>query len=294
VRLEFHKKRMTFASGESPFEGLRGPLVSVLEGLQRPPRGTQVVAIRWCEQLTLNGREVDFDLVEPAGMDRGMYQDGVVPFGPETFGGPRAAVGRAVAGDEIHPMRGPIGFRRHDLRDKALEGSDAGLALATPEQSGPMHIQRGEIRQGAGPCIFVLDADRTPRAGGQRAVFAAPGLNAGLLVDAENVITSSQRRWYSSRTRPALRANRGSRGKIHVRWRQGRNASWLSQRQSVVPLIAATMPLAMASWRSSDTGQRASGRPRRDGISQASALIATTILGGKADRASASRSFIES
>jgi hypothetical protein len=35
--------------------------------------------------------------------------------------------------------------------------------------------------------------------------------------------------------------------KIHVRGHQGRNASWLSQRQSVVPLIFATMPLAIAS-----------------------------------------------
>jgi len=186
---------MEFASGESPFEGLRGPLVSVLEGLQRSPQGTQVVEIRRCEQLTLNDREVDLDLVEPAGVDRGMYQDGVGPLGPETFAGPRAAMGRAVVGDEIHPMRGPIGFRRHDLRDKTLEGSDAGPALATPEQSGTMHIQRGEVRQGAGPRIFVLDTDRTLGTGGQRAVFAPSGLDAGLLVDAENVIAFSQRRW---------------------------------------------------------------------------------------------------
>ena len=93
--------------------------------------------------------------------------------------------------------------------------------------------------------------------------------------------------------RPALRANCGSRGKIQVRCLQGRNASWLSQRHRVVPLIFATIPLAIASWRNSETDQRANGRPRRDGNSQASALIATMILGGKADWTPASWKFVE-
>jgi hypothetical protein len=94
-------------------------------------------------------------------------------------------------------------------------------------------------------------------------------------------------------TQPALRAKSGSRGKIQLRWRQGRNASWPSQRQSVVPLILATMPLAIASCRSSATDQRAKGRSRRDGSSQASALIATTTLGGKAGWPPAAWSVVE-
>jgi len=60
-----------------------------------------------------------------------------------------------------------------------------------------------------------------------------------------------------------------------------------------VPLIWATMPLATASWRKSATDQRAKGRPRRDGSSQASALIATTTLGGKADWTPATRPVVE-
>jgi len=48
----------------------------------------------------------------------------------------------------------------------------------------------------------------------------------------------------SSRSRmcPALRAKSGSRGKIQLRCCQGRMASALNQRQSVVPLTRATMP----------------------------------------------------
>jgi len=54
-------------------------------------------------------------------------------------------------------------------------------------------------------------------------------------------------------------------------------------------VIFTTMPLAIASWRSSATDQRDKGRPRRHGGSQANALIATITLGGKAGRSPASR-----
>jgi hypothetical protein len=53
------------------------------------------------------------------------------------------------------------------------------------------------------------------------------------------------------------------------------------------------MPLAIASARSSATDQRANGRPRRDGNSQASALIAATASGGKAGRSPAARLVVE-
>src|SRR4030081_355059 len=91
--------------------------------------------------------------------------------------------------------------------------------------------------------------------------------------------------------RPALAAKAGSRGKIQQRWRQGRNASSLSQRHSVVPLICATNPCSTASRRNSASDQRANGRPRRDGHSHTSALIST--LGGKMRRATAARLFFE-
>src|SRR4249919_2796401 len=94
-------------------------------------------------------------------------------------------------------------------------------------------------------------------------------------------------------TRPALWANCGSRGNIQLRWRHGCNASWPSQRQSVVPLILATRPLATASCRNSATDHRARGMPRRDGSSQASALIATTTPGGKAGWSPAARLLVE-
>jgi hypothetical protein len=57
----------------------------------------------------------------------------------------------------------------------------------------------------------------------------------------------------------------------------------------VVPLIWATSPWAIASRRNSASDHRAKGNPRRDGNSQASALISTITLGGKASWSPAAR-----
>src|SRR4030095_16248609 len=94
--------------------------------------------------------------------------------------------------------------------------------------------------------------------------------------------------------RSALAANAGSRGKIQLRCRHGRRASWLSQRHNVVPLIWATSPCATTACRRSVSAQRANGTPRCAGSSHARALTATPTLGGQAGRPPASRQFLES
>ena len=115
-------------------------------------------------------------------------------------------------------------------------------------------------------------------------MFAPSGLDAGLLVGGDYIITWPQRgapppALVEIENAASLASELPVAWEIQVRCLQGRNASWLSQRHRVVPLILATIPLAIASWRNSETDQRANGRPRRDGNSQASALIATMILG---------------
>src|SRR5271166_4476835 len=65
--------------------------------------------------------------------------------------------------------------------------------------------------------------------------------------------------------RPAFRAKSGSRGKIQLRCCQGRRASALNQRQSVVPLTWATMPWAVTSL-SLDIGQRQSGERQSEAM----------------------------
>ena len=98
---------------------------------------------------------------------------------------------------------------------------------------------------------------------------------------------------YRSRTRPAFASKSGSRGKIHVRWRQGRMASSVSHRHKVVSPIDATNPCRTTSRFNSGMVKRDSGRPRSWGSSQASALTATTTLGGKLGWASPPWPFLQ-
>ena len=79
-------------------------------------------------------------------------------------------------------------------------------------------------------------------------------------------------------------ANCGSRGKIQQRCCQGRIASSLSQRQTVLSLMVATNPNCRACRATSATLKRDSGRWCAAGGSQASALIWMTTSGGKSPR----------
>src|SRR3990172_5181952 len=93
--------------------------------------------------------------------------------------------------------------------------------------------------------------------------------------------------------RPAFLANGGSRGKIQQRCCQGRMASSCSQRQIVVPLLVATSPDRRAWAANSVESQRDSGTPDFDGSSQARALMATMMSGGKCAGTARTRQFFQ-
>src|SRR5688572_9169336 len=179
-------------AGEGPIEGPRRLLVAVLEAKQlllEIGEGREVVRR---EKLALDDREVDLDLVKPAGMHRGMHQDEVWPLGLETTDRPLAAMGRAIVDDPEHPAGRAVGLMAHDLIDQTVEGRDSGLGFAAAEQLGTMDIPGGEIGPGAGPLIFVLDPDRLARPRRQRGMLAPARLDAGLLVGAQHIVAPSQ------------------------------------------------------------------------------------------------------
>ena len=81
--------------------------------------------------------------------------------------------------------------------------------------------------------------------------------------------------------RPAFSANRGSRGKIQLRYRHGLIASASSHRQTVRPLMEATIPRWIASRAMSAQLNRDNGTPCSAGSWHARALTSTTISGGE-------------
>jgi hypothetical protein len=133
-------------------------------------------------------------------MNRGMNQNDVRPYGAKTLGSTPPAVARAVVGNQEHVTCRSVRLLSHDLPNQAMESGNAVPPLAAAEQSGPMRIPCGEIVQGTRTHVFVLNVDRAPRRRRQRGMYPSPGLDAGLLVDAEHVILRPstapfQRRW---------------------------------------------------------------------------------------------------
>jgi hypothetical protein len=93
--------------------------------------------------------------------------------------------------------------------------------------------------------------------------------------------------------RPALSAKRGSRGKIQLRCCQGRMASSWSHRQTVLPLMRATIPARCTSRATSAVLRRDNGTPRVAGSSHARALTWTTTSGGKSPGATRAGALLE-
>ena len=61
-------------SGELPLERLSQALVMTFELLQAPGESRQGGKVIGSKNLALDDGEIDFDLIEPTGVDRGMNQ----------------------------------------------------------------------------------------------------------------------------------------------------------------------------------------------------------------------------
>jgi hypothetical protein len=143
-----------------------------------------------------------------------------------------------------------------------------------------------EVLERPAALVLVLDEHRVAGGGGDHRMAADPGLDARLLVGADDELVvlepaAGPLAGVEVEDARRLRPEVGVPGKIQLRWVQGLIASSLSQRQTVVSLIEATNPRRITSARMSGTWSRLKGSPRRAGSSQAIALTATTSSGGK-------------
>src|SRR5208337_3002315 len=105
----------------------------------------QTLEVARGQQLALNDREVDLDLVEPAGVHRRMDQNDVGPSGAKAICGAPATMAGAIVCNQEHATGRPIRLMAHDLANQAMECRNAVLALAAAEQPGSMHVPRGKI-----------------------------------------------------------------------------------------------------------------------------------------------------
>src|SRR5664279_5891550 len=108
MRLELDEKYVQVTACEGPFERSGGALIASLEGHQTAFEDREVGEVARREKLALDNREIDLNLVEPAGVDRRVDQGDIRPSGSQSGGGSLAAMGRAVVRDEEHTPRRTI------------------------------------------------------------------------------------------------------------------------------------------------------------------------------------------
>ena len=123
---------MQIFAGEGPPEGGGTTFVVGLESQQPLFELGQRTEVVGGENFSLNDRQVDLDLVEPTGMDRGVDQNGVGPLGAEPVGGLLPAMSRTIVHDPEDPAGGPIGRLVHDLTDQSIHGANTIFAFAAP------------------------------------------------------------------------------------------------------------------------------------------------------------------
>lgn len=140
----------------------------------------------WRENLPLDDREVDLDLVKPTGMYWPMHKREAGEPVLEAGDGRRSAVRRSVIDDPEYTACVVIGWASHDLFDETMKRRDASGRFAAAEDARVMDVQRGQIGPSATAVVFVFDAHRLVRPWSRGRVFAAAGLNTGLFVGGDH------------------------------------------------------------------------------------------------------------
>src|SRR2546422_8544782 len=96
------------------------------------------------------------------------------------------AMRRAVVHDPKQPFTRPIGFLSQHLLDQPAKGLNPSRRFTSPYDMPPADVPGGQILQGTTALIFVLDRGRSAWRRTQGRMAPAAGLDAGLLIGAED------------------------------------------------------------------------------------------------------------
>jgi len=179
-------------TGELPFEGMRGGFPIILKIQEAFGDGVEIRKIIGCEDLALDNGEVDFDLVEPTGMDGRVDEGDGWPLRTDPGDGALSAMGGSIVDDPEDAPCGAIRFLLHDLAQEATEGVNAGRKFAASKDLGAMDVPGGKVGPGAEALILMFDTHGAPRSRRKRWVLTPTWLDAGLLVRAEHEVVGAQ------------------------------------------------------------------------------------------------------
>src|SRR5215210_639228 len=180
-------------ASELPGEGSGRLLVTLLEGDEAFGQSVEVGEVVGGQNLALNHREVDLDLVEPGGMSGKVDEHQIGPGALKALHRSLTPMRGAVVHYPEHPLGGGVGFLSHHLLDQRAEGLDAVLRLATTEKLRPVHVPGGHVGQSPASFVAVLHAHRPAFTRGLGPMAAAAGLDGGLFVGRDHVLPLSER-----------------------------------------------------------------------------------------------------
>ena len=121
-----------FIACELPREGLRMLVAQVLVKCQSHANGIQVWKVVRREHLALDDRKIDFDLVEPTGVDRSVDQDDARINFSQAATGRFAAMRRTVIHKPKQSFRRTVGLLRENLIHQSAKRFDAGRWFERP------------------------------------------------------------------------------------------------------------------------------------------------------------------
>jgi len=151
--------------GEFPFKRLGDGLEVLLEAMNAFFNGLQRGEVIGSEGLPLQHGEIDLDLVQPACMYGAVNEDESRVLALQSQGALGAPMRGAVVDNPEDTsgriVRGP----RHDLVHQAIEGGNAGVALAATEEFGVVYVHGSDVCPGTTTLVLVFDFHARTRIG---------------------------------------------------------------------------------------------------------------------------------
>src|SRR5574340_153841 len=175
-------------AGKGPLERGRDLLVITGEGGKALGKHLQRREIVGREDLALNDREVDLDLVEPAGMDGAVHEDELWIARLQPADRPLSPMRGAGIDNPEDTARIAIRRLRHDVVHEAVEGRNAVVRLAPAEELGAVDVQRSQIGPGTAALVLVFDPHGTPGSRRYSGVNPFARLDAGFLIGRDHEV----------------------------------------------------------------------------------------------------------
>jgi hypothetical protein len=176
-----------------PLEGVGDGLPIRLEVEEPLGHRKEVRKVVGGKNLPLHDREVDFDLIKPTGVNRGMNQNQTRILCLQALYRTLSAMSGAVVDNPEDSSRFAVRRASHDLVDQRIKRDDTVFRFATAEDARAMDIKSGQVNPGATAPVLVLNAHWRTGSAGLRGMLARPGLDTCFFVGRDDELIVFQR-----------------------------------------------------------------------------------------------------